>query len=125
MSQIWSGWYEIHPDGTFTPVASVRDLGRQSANTAPVEEGGRTVAKTSVVIGDRTLWVSTVFLGVDHSFRPGPPVLFETMVFEGSMMGRYCKRYHTYGEAKKGHEEVVKGLLDGTVVIEEDQEDEG
>ena len=27
-------------------------------------------------------WVSTVFLGIDHSFAEGgPPILFETMVF--------------------------------------------
>lgn len=26
-------------------------------------------------------WVSTIFLGLDHSFGPGPPLLFETMVF--------------------------------------------
>jgi hypothetical protein len=26
-------------------------------------------------------WVSTVFLGLDHSFGSGPPLLFETMIF--------------------------------------------
>lgn len=26
-------------------------------------------------------WVSTVFLGLDHSYGTGPPLLFETMVF--------------------------------------------
>jgi hypothetical protein len=29
--------------------------------------------------------VSTVFLGIDHSFGSGPPVLWETMVFGGPM----------------------------------------
>jgi hypothetical protein len=29
-----------------------------------------------------TMWVSTVFLGLDHDhFRKGPPLLFETMIF--------------------------------------------
>jgi hypothetical protein len=32
--------------------------------------------------------VSTVFLGIDHSFsEDGPPVLFETMVFGGTLDG--------------------------------------
>ena len=35
------------------------------------------VAETHV--GD--YWISTVFLGLDHSFHHGPPVLFETMIF--------------------------------------------
>ena len=33
-------------------------------------------------IGD--VWISTVFLGLDHSFHPdGPPILWETMTFRG------------------------------------------
>lgn len=27
-------------------------------------------------------WVSTVFLGLDHNWGEGPPLLFETMVFD-------------------------------------------
>ena len=27
-------------------------------------------------------WVSTVWLGIDHSFGEGKPLIFETMVFE-------------------------------------------
>ncbi len=29
-------------------------------------------------------WISTIFLGLDHSFGEGPPVLWETMVFDQS-----------------------------------------
>ena len=29
--------------------------------------------------------VSTVFLGVDHQYQDGPPILFETMVFGGKL----------------------------------------
>lgn len=39
----------------------------------------RLVAKTKV---GKAL-VSTVFLGVDHNFEKGPPILWETMVFGG------------------------------------------
>jgi hypothetical protein len=34
------------------------------------------------------LWVSTVFLGLDHNFGDGPPVLWETMVFGDDQMDR-------------------------------------
>lgn len=53
------------------------------------------------------LRVSTVFLGLDHNFTgKGPPILFETMVFGGTLeeMGQ---RYHTEEEALKGHLEIV------------------
>jgi len=51
--------------------------------------------------------ISTVFLGLDHNFHDhGPPVLFETMVFNGNHDG-YCRRYSTQQEAMDGHAEIV------------------
>lgn len=46
--------------------------------------------------------VSTVFLGMDHSFNGGTPVLFETMVFGGEY-DLYQERYYTWNEAEEGH----------------------
>ena|ERR1700722_16805221 len=46
--------------------------------------------------------VSTVFLGLDHSFNAGPPLLFETMIFEGAH-DLYQERYSTWDEAVEGH----------------------
>lgn len=47
--------------------------------------------------------VSTVFLGIDHSFEYGSdPVLFETMIFGGPHDG-YQERYTSYDEAIRGH----------------------
>lgn len=51
--------------------------------------------------------VSTVFLGLDHSFGSGPPLLFETMVFGGKLDGE-MDRYHTWQEAETGHEAMKK-----------------
>jgi hypothetical protein len=51
--------------------------------------------------------VSTVFLGIDHGFDGGPPVLFETMVF-GGKFNEYMERYCTYEGALEGHEETVR-----------------
>ena len=59
-------------------------------------------------------WVSTVFLGLDHSFGDGPPVLFETMVFpHDSFSEEYCERCSTWEEALIQHQagiEFAKGL---------------
>jgi len=46
--------------------------------------------------------VSTVFLGLDHSFGGGVPILFETLVF-GGPMEHAGERYATYDEAEAGH----------------------
>jgi hypothetical protein len=58
--------------------------------------------------------VSTVWLGLDHSYLPeAPPLIFETMVFEpeyerlSSERFDYQLRYSTKDEARAGHERVV------------------
>lgn len=51
--------------------------------------------------------VSTVFLGVDHGFAGGPPVLWETMIFGGTH-DQYQERYTSLAAAKEGHKRAVK-----------------
>ena len=76
-----------------------------------MSENTRAVAKTSVDGAD----VSTVFLGLDHSFRFGAtPILFETMIF-GGPHDEYQERYATLEEAMKGHERAV-AIAKGEVV---------
>ena len=53
--------------------------------------------------------VSTVFLGVDHSFNGGPPVLWETMVF--GLENEFMERYTSHADALAGHAEIVAGIL--------------
>ena len=50
--------------------------------------------------------VSTVFLGLDHSFGGGVPLLFETMVFGGKMDGE-LDRCSTWEAAEKMHEAMI------------------
>ena len=64
------------------------------------------VAKTNLPNG---VEVSTVFLGLDYSFRGGTPILFETMIFGGEH-DQYQERYATREEAEAGHLRVV-GLV--------------
>lgn len=68
-------------------------------------EEKRRVAWTEV--GDRQ--VSTVFLGLEHGWRDGKPVLFETMVRTAGKWDDQ-RRYCTWDEAVAGHEEKVAEL---------------
>ncbi len=53
--------------------------------------------------------VSTVFLGNYHNFGDGPPLIFETMVFGGSL-DEACERYSTEEQARAGHDEMVRAV---------------
>jgi hypothetical protein len=64
----------------------------------------RTVDKTEVAPG---IEVSTVFLGLDHSFGDGPPLLFESMLFDDYDSGHMTDRYSTWEEAEAGHRAMV------------------
>lgn len=65
----------------------------------------RTVAKDKA--GDAE--VSTVFLGLDHSFGQGPPLLYETLVFGGPMEGEQ-ERYSTKEQAEAGHKRILAAV---------------
>lgn len=82
-----------------------------------MESRGNVIIKQEVV-GD--CWVSTVFLGLNHSWDPdGPPILFETMVFETGkdgkrdMSGIFQDRCTTYDEAEAVHAKAVAWVQDG------------
>lgn len=53
------------------------------------------------------VYVSTVFLGVDHSVFGNRPILFETLVFGGQLDGE-MDRYFTWEEAEAGHAAMVE-----------------
>jgi hypothetical protein len=72
------------------------------------------VAETTLPNG---VWVSTVWLGIDHNWgHIGPPLIFETMVFENGDIGADLRmaRYSTEEEALKGHEEMVEWAKEWT-----------
>lgn len=66
--------------------------------------------------------VSTVFLGLDHNlFGVGDPILFETMIFGGSL-DEYQERCRTWEEAEEQHRvavELVKEAGHGRRIKEE------
>ena len=55
-------------------------------------------------------WVSTVWMGLNHSITPGKLKIFETMAFanKGSDDVLECRRYGSMKDALTGHEEVLK-----------------
>jgi hypothetical protein len=52
--------------------------------------------------------VSTVFLGLNHQWRKGPPLLFETMAFWDGEGGWEQERCSTWAEAEKQHAALVR-----------------
>lgn len=58
--------------------------------------------------------VSTVWLGLNHQFGDGPPLIFETMVFGGAF-DQEQERYSTMAEAVAGHDQWVARVSESTV----------
>jgi hypothetical protein len=79
-------------------VAGLEDWARR------MEMTDRHVARTEVASG---LIISTVFLGLDHQHFGGPPLLFETMVFNDYGDDGTQERYSTWEEAEAGHARIV------------------
>ena len=63
----------------------------------------RTVKKTEI----DDIQISTIFLGIDHSFSGHIPILFETMVFGGTL-DQEMDRYSTWEKAEQGHEKMIE-----------------
>jgi hypothetical protein len=100
-------YYILNDDKTTSPVEDLMTWARS------FETSDRRIART--VLEDDCV-VSTVFLGLDHQFGNGPPLLFETMVFGGAD-DQLCWRYPNYDDAIAGHNkavEQVRGLNNAT-----------
>lgn len=97
-----------------------------------IQTADRIVARTEV----GALSVSTVFLGMNHNFIDGPPLLFETMVFRPAAKSEQSnfiirkiskvevggdvdltRRYSTWDEAEAGHAKIVALLVAAKPVI--------
>jgi hypothetical protein len=76
------------------------------------DHGSRTVQLDVLRSGEDLVRVSTAFLmGINHRLMDGTdPLLFETMVFGGTMDHAQW-RYPTWEQAETGHEEVLLQLL--------------
>ena len=81
---------------------------------ASLPRTNKRVAETVLPNGN---WVSTVWLGLNHSYGGGLPLIFETMVFpnKDDYGDLDCERYSTEAEAVAGHERMVQKWSAGLV----------
>jgi hypothetical protein len=110
-------WYRLDKDHQPYPVKideNFRDMTMQE----------KRVAETTVQTqAHGEIWVSTVFLGLDHGWDGGPPVLFESMAFAKDGVGdidyaeKFAERYCTWEEAVKGHQNIVDKLNAGALEL--------
>ncbi len=106
--EFWIGKYVLDGEGNPRPE---RDL---LVWAQWFETADRRVALTAFAWGK----VSTVFLGLDHSFQRDAmsdplhyrPVLWETMVFGGKLDGEMA-RYRSREEALQGHAAMVQRAM--------------
>lgn len=105
------------PDGT--PMG-MHEYVAQEAGTMLRDARARTVARSTLWRGGVRLTISTVFLGIDHSWMEhGDPVLWETMVFHAHRrcrgFGDGCQqwRYASRLAALHGHRQVA-AAIEGT-----------
>ena len=57
--------------------------------------------------------ISTVFLGMDHAWGGGPPVLWETMVFGGPMDQEQMRCSGSKEQAEAMHDKMVERVRSG------------
>lgn len=76
------------------------------------DHGVRSVKADEFLSGTEEILVSTTFLmGINHRWMDGTePLLFETMVFGGTM-DQSQWRYSTWEQAEAGHQEVLAQLF--------------
>lgn len=83
-----------------------------------VSEDYKRVAQDTVLVDGIEVWLSTVWLGIDHSRAGfGYPVIFESMIFMDSdhdhSHHNWMDRYSTLEEAQSGHAAILGELSAG------------
>ena len=109
-----SRWYVLDESGEPVPEPDLLTAARW------FETANRQLAEDLVELPTGTFRVSTVFLGLDHRGwgDPGPPVLWETMVFRLSGPGGHwddlaCHRYDDRAGALAGHAHITDRVRNG------------
>ena len=91
-------YWILNDDREVVKVADVLTWGRFYENGAMCNVGDEYIA------GAR---ISTKFIGIDHQFGDGPPLLFETMIFGGAE-DQWQERCSTWEQAEAMHAQAVK-----------------
>lgn len=101
-------YYFLDEDGNPQPTPSIWEMSlEESGNYWTWLEANKRVKETT--LGD--FWISTVFLGIDHSFMDNEsPVLWETMITKNGEFLDYQRRYVSQADAEYGHDKIVELL---------------
>ena len=96
--------YILNEDKTIEPIELFDDNGK-------IMEDNLLRWSEFFAIGNRRIGldgnISTVFLGIDHSFLQDEPILFETAIEENGKWN-VVERYETYEQALLGHKKWVE-----------------
>jgi hypothetical protein len=80
-------------------------------------ESRRIVARDTFRAADGTdVIVSTVFLGLDHGYHGGQPVLWETMIFGGAGLDEWQERSTSHEGALANHRLAITELVDAGII---------
>lgn len=104
-----SEWYVLEADGKTPRLCDVDEWSewRRGRKENPDASGWK-VSYTELPWDG--CYVSTVFMGLDHGYGHGPPVLWETLIFNGRLADE-GSRYTSYDEALLGHYEWVEKVI--------------
>jgi hypothetical protein len=87
-------WYKLDENNKPVQASDIHDYLELSENS-PLS---KPIAQEHV----GSIFISTVFLGLDHSWNSEIPILWETMIFGGEH-DQYQERYTSYEDALEGH----------------------
>lgn len=103
-----SGWYWLNDDHS---ISRAPDAGDPNFHVYSAWLYGRTngIPNRNIKVTNITddVFISTVFLGLDHGFGNPIPIVFETLVFGGPLDNEGA-RYSFYQEAIEGHEHFIR-----------------
>lgn len=95
--------YYLNDDHTYRPA----ELMEWAMQLEELSQTGKRKVANDIIHGKH---VSTVWLGLNHNFGIGKPLVFETMVFSehDSATDIYMDRYTTWEEAEAGHKKAIE-----------------
>ena len=105
-----SDWYILEEH---TPRAV--DLADYIEWTKVAKQEGRDHRRVALSEVRPSVFVSTVFLGLDHGFGD-VPILFETMIYDDDGFWDYQNRYMSWEQAELGHEQAVDSVRKALIV---------
>src|SRR5262249_10211352 len=105
VSRPLTGTYILNDDGEPVPCDDLEIWGPWFERAS--RDGTRIVKQDFAEEQNTRVGWSTVFLGLDHSHgRPGPPILWESLIFGTSLDGE-MDRYTSRAAALRGHDRML------------------